>query len=181
MCGRGMARERTERQADPGIGNLPLDAPSSEVGLPTTAFDGALFFTNGPRVWNWRNGWLPLPNDAGVLAGPSYRVGGAAATLGNKVVLFGGSDDGITGHGNNYYGETWLWDGVAWSQPPTPTAPSARVFPAMATVGDTVLLFGGGDDGGDNNDTWTWNGRAWTQHTTPPALTARGSVVLVAY
>jgi hypothetical protein len=77
------------------------------------------------------------------------------ATFGSKVLLFGGS----TAPGNGNLGDTWEWDGNAWTQRST-TGPSARASTAMAALGDRLVLYSG-DSGSD--DTWEWDGSTWTQ------------------
>jgi len=58
--------------------------------------------------------------------GPPARIAASAATLGGKVVLFGGQDDN-----ENPLGDTWVWDGASWTQLEV-AGPSPRWFPAMA-------------------------------------------------
>lgn len=82
----------------------------------------------------------------------------AMATLGNKVVLFGGGMDWT------YFGDTWEWDGETWTRRQPLISPSQRCGHAMATLGDKVVLFGGANGNGDVlSDTWEWDGAAWTQ------------------
>ncbi len=99
--------------------------------------------------------------------GPSARTGAAIGTLGNKVILFGGSQVG--GSGAPYLGDTWQWDGAAWTQLQIP-GPSARSNATMATLGNHLILFGGQTFNGTNmtlGDTWEWDGTAWTKLTGP--------------
>src|SRR5436309_1719457 len=74
----------------------------------------------------------------------------------SQIVLFGGQDVLIL------RGDTWVWDGLNWSQPPAPS-PSPRSTHAMAydAVRNTVVLFGGFIGGAFVDETWTWNGTAW--------------------
>jgi hypothetical protein len=102
------------------------------------------------------------------------------AALGDKLVLFDGDRDG-----------TWTWDGTDWTQLSPAHSPGLRSGFAMASFGNTVVLFGGAfapDDGGKSTyltDTWTWNGSDWKVEaptTTPPprlgaALFGAGSVL----
>ena len=99
--------------------------------------------------------------------GPTPRSRHAMATLGGRVVLFGGS---LTGQATvtELVSDTWTWDGSVWAQATPSSAPSARYAHAMATVGDKIILFGGvgGDDAGPTShlaDTWQWDGSNWTQ------------------
>lgn len=101
-----------------------------------------------------------------------------------RVVMFGG-------YAKTVIGDTWEWDGDAWTQV-ADIGPSAR-FHCAATYDKTRkagLLFGGRKSVGSTpqNDTWTWDGEAWTQvdDTGPTARSehalafdgARGNVLL---
>jgi hypothetical protein len=108
-------------------------------------------------------------------------------TEGNKIILFGGV--GVAGPLN----DTWEWDGSTWTKLASPSSPPARVFSALATWNDTVILFGGRD--GDDlttamafHDTWALTGGIWTQLTPttyPPARSGHlmagvdGEIVLI--
>jgi len=84
------------------------------------------------------------------------------ATLGSTVVLFGGYDQGS----GTTFNDTWTFNGSTWTQVGPPSSPSARTSPAMGTMGDLVVLFGGADAAGQYlRDTWTFNGSDWTQVT----------------
>jgi hypothetical protein len=73
------------------------------------------------ETWEWDgSAWAKLS-----VTGPASRQGHGMATLGDKVVLFGGYD------GSGGVGDTWEWDGKAWS-PRSVTGPSARYGFAMA-------------------------------------------------
>ncbi|MBP7933424.1 MAG: hypothetical protein KA354_02140 [Phycisphaerae bacterium] len=80
------------------------------------------------------------------------------------------------------FGETWEWDGSAWSLRST-SGPSARSGHALAydsTRGVTVL-FGGtaGSATSYSDETWEWDGTSWVQRNPvhmPPALTSHAMV-----
>jgi hypothetical protein len=77
-----------------------------------------------------------------------------------EVVLFGGRD------GTQFLGDTWTWNGTAWTEEHPDTSPSPRVGMGMAydAARSLVVLFGGCcDDQGELNDTWTWDGTTWTE------------------
>jgi len=61
----------------------------------------------------------------------------AMAQLGKQVVLFGGTAD----PGQFDLGDTWTWDGIAWTQLHI-AGPPARNGHAMATLGDKVVMYG---------------------------------------
>jgi hypothetical protein len=81
-----------------------------------------------------------------------------------RTVLFGGFGS------VSALGDTWEWDGVAWTQRTPPTFPQARFAPAMAydSARRVVVLFGGRIAPwpySAGNDTWEWDGAAgtWSQ------------------
>ncbi len=101
---------------------------------------------------------------------PVAREGHAMASLGSVVVLFGGNT--VTGSGGAYLQETWTFDGSSWTSVTTASSPSGRSGHAMATLGSTVVLFGGADTNGLQSDTWTFDGTTWTPVSTansPPS------------
>jgi len=68
-------------------------------------------------------------------------------------------------------GDTWLWDGQAWTQQDV-TGPGPRRAASMAydSQRKVCVLFGGMDD---NQDTWEWDGTKWSLRATngpPPTL-----------
>ena len=75
------------------------------------------------------------------------------------MILFGGYDPALDRH----VGDTWEWDGVAWTRLDV-VGPSARGVHAMGFDERTnvVLLFGGLPDNGQIlRDTWAWDGKTW--------------------
>jgi len=95
---------------------------------------------------------------------PSARDSHAMATLGSTVVLFGG--ELFNGTSFVPLGETWIWDGTAWTQYTGTPQPSARFYSAMAALDAThVVLFGGTNASGAVGETWVWNGTGWSQPT----------------
>lgn len=99
---------------------------------------------------------------------PSARSGAAAATLGDHVVLFGGCV------GGSYQGcadvgvevaETWEWSlADGWRDSLTETTAGPRDVAVAATLGSTVVLFGGftGTREAETlGDTWLWDGKSW--------------------
>src|SRR5262245_18255351 len=71
-------------------------------------------------------------------------------------VLYGGNDGARDG-------ETWEWDGNAWTIKASP-GPSWRYAHAMAydSARDVTVLFGGAVYSGASRETWEWDGRAWS-------------------
>jgi hypothetical protein len=89
-------------------------------------------------AWEWDGiGWTALGRPTRL---PDGIWGGAMASRGDKIVLFGAFDRADT------MTDTWEWDGTGWSVRPTPTSPPARTGHAMAALGDKLFLFGGTAD-----------------------------------
>jgi hypothetical protein len=84
-----------------------------------------------------------------------------------QVVLFGGLSADAT---PVPLGDTWVWDGVTWTQvaKSPATAPAARYGASMVwdSGHQEMVLFGGGTSGTQFGDTWTWNGATWTEAST---------------
>jgi hypothetical protein len=77
-------------------------------------------------------------------------------------VLFGGWNP------STYLGDTWEWNGVAWTARTPASSPSPRLAHAMAydVARARVVLFGGAVGSGsgvDDDETWEWDGVNWTQ------------------
>jgi hypothetical protein len=91
---------------------------------------------------------------------PSARGSAAMATVGDRIVLFGGQTQNA-----GYLGDTWVWDGDDWSQIETATEPSPRAYAATGGLGSTMVVAGGlgGGQTAEAQDTWVFDGAAWTQ------------------
>lgn len=109
--------------------------------------------TSGSETWIWDGAsWKQGP--APSADGPGSRFGHAMATLGDKVVLYGGV---------GARGDTWEFDGRAWTKKTIP-GPGERAFFAMATLGEKIVLFGGEADANHFlDDTWEYDGTSWTK------------------
>jgi hypothetical protein len=96
------------------------------VGLVFGGYDENSNYTD--ETWLWDGGdWTNVTPDAGPDAGPPARARAAAATLGNRVLLFGGQGD------PGPLGDAWVWDGTSWTPlPPSPNQPSARYSSSIA-------------------------------------------------
>lgn len=97
-----------------------------------------------------------------VTPGPSGRRGAMMATLGGKVILFGGIG------GQTAHNDTWEFDGATWKQIQT-QGPPGRYWGLLAPVDGKLMLFGG-IDGAVNTtygDTWLFDCNGWTQVTGP--------------
>lgn len=124
-------------------------------------------------VWSGAPGPAPSARNNHAMAYDSWR---------GRTVLFGGAD----GAGNK--GDTWEWDGAAWTLAAT-GGPAARSLHAMTfdSARGKIVLFGGFGFT-FRRDTWEWDGSVWVQksNTGPTARflhaltfdSARGKVVL---
>lgn len=89
-----------------------------------------------------------------------------------RIVLFGGMGTTSLPQPPPLFGDTWTYDGSAWTQ--RAGGPSARTGHAMAydASRQTTVLWGGGDWNGPAAATvWEWNGASWQPRnpaTTPP-------------
>ena len=160
-----------------GHGNLVMfggDGPSPGTGRGS----GRTAPVSLGDTWLWTSaGWVPSP-----ATGPAARTSASMAYDSNSglVVMFGGSSSAIASGSPGYLGDTWGWNGSAWSAVQVPpasvgavgpgTAPAAPLpssrFGAAAADDPTaggVVLFGGAGPAGVLSDTWIWNGRAWSQ------------------
>jgi galactose oxidase-like protein len=91
--------------------------------------------------------------------------GMACDAVRGQLVLFGGNNADEPYQRN----DTWIWDGMRWTEQAPPIAPSPRSLVAIAFHPATgvVVLFGGfdrfGPGGGALGDTWTWDGARWIE------------------
>lgn len=77
-----------------------------------------------------------------------------------QIVFFGGRYGGSLA-GN----QTWVWDGVTWTQKFPATVPPGRSSAALAydAIHQQVVMFGGATSTAILSDTWVWDGNNWTQ------------------
>lgn len=92
----------------------------------------------------------------------------------NRTVLFGGVFQGSGSTSNQYFSDTWEYDGTAWAQIPVSGPPAGGLGQMVYDSARGVsVLFGGGDANGFLAPiTWEWNGSTWTPrftNTRPPA------------
>jgi hypothetical protein len=134
------------------FGGDDVDPKRPGRGLSDTwAFDGT----------NW--------TQLSVMTRPPAREAAVMATLGNEIVLFGGLVDDLLGGPGA--ADTWTFDGTSWHPVLVSISPPARLYAAMATLGNELVLFGG-TSGRALGDTWTFDGTNWTEVTgsnAPPA------------
>ena len=90
-----------------------------------------------------------------------------------EVLLFGGLG-GATGI--DYFTDTWVWNGVNWTDKNPATTPGNRVGHKLVyhPAEDVVMMFGGINEAGTRlNDTWVWDGTDWTDVTPVTSPQAR--------
>ena len=120
---------------------------------------GGIDFKVTADTWLW-NGekWRRVATE-----GPSPRDHHAMAYDADRrrFVLFGGSDAHPDGRAD-YFGDTWEWDGKAWTKVAT-NGPPARCHFAMAydPVRQRTILVGGYGPNGPDGKTWAWDGQVW--------------------
>ncbi len=145
------------------------DVAMATLGDRVVAFDAA------GETWIFDGtAWTHVPG-----TGPSARSQASLATLGNDVVLFGG-----TTNGNDALDDTWIFDGTTWTASAA-MGPPARSSGAMASFGASVVLHAGRASGGTSlGDTWGFDGTAWTKLASGadaffPSMAALGSTLVM--
>jgi alpha-tubulin suppressor-like RCC1 family protein len=95
---------------------------------------------------------------------PPARSGQSMVWDGNKVIMFGGSDNNLVP-----ISDTWWYYPVTntWAQQTTSGPPPARSGQSMIWDGTRAIMFGGSDNNGVTNDTWWYDPAAntWTLRT----------------
>ena len=154
------------------LGTGPFNASRSRAAVCTfggglLVHGGATFFVHTPILlgdtWLWQAGtWSQA---APSTVGPYVREYSSMVETPQGALLFGGL---VTIVGPpQVFGDTWLWNGTAWSQLTPPTSPPARQRHQMVydPSRGVVVLFGGVGTFPlpGYTDTWEWNGTTWTQ------------------
>jgi WD40 repeat protein len=131
--------------------------------------------TNDTWTWNG-DSWSQIAASATPGNTPAAREAPAMAYFrdSNLTILFGGIS--VTTNQSTVQGDTWSWNGSAWTQITPAASPPARYAAAMVydAARHQLVLFGGSG----LNDTWTWDGTNWTQAnpaTRPPARSYAGA------
>lgn len=147
----GFAASHRQRTTE----TLVLDASSTAL----LAFGGRTGLLPHGELREFRNGvWTTLTN-----SGPPPRYDHAMWTQPAGTFVFGG-----TNAAGNRLGDTWQWNGAAWTRLTATPSPSPRSNARVAydSVHARLVLFGG-DDGSVRNDTWLFDGTTW-QSAQPP-------------
>ncbi|OCT15256.1 hypothetical protein A8709_14250 [Paenibacillus pectinilyticus] len=92
-------------------------------------------------TWLWDGLAAKWEQVTGLPDSPTARGGAQLAFDGEQLVLFGG----YTGTGNSKtpQGDTWLWNGTAWTKVTPAQSPPAAYSGQMAYDGQTAVLYGG--------------------------------------
>lgn len=83
--------------------------------------------------------------------------------LRERLVLYGGFNGAVA------LGDTWLYDGLRWTQQQPSERPPVLLGAAMAwdPIGESLVMYGGASafEGQPQSDTWSWDGSNWTKLT----------------
>ncbi len=167
-----------------GASWLPLPtsgAPSPRLGA-AMAFDAArgcvVLFGGGPTATTptaetWELDGVTWTQRTPVSA-PSARQGHTMAfdSVDGTTMLFGGFVAGASG----FDAQTWRWNGTAWQQVVTATAPPAMAFPSLAffDAHGVAVLTGGSGAGSQPLGSFVFDGTDWSAGpSAPPALAGR--------
>ena len=117
-------------------------------------------------TWEWDGGsWTQMAD-----TGPATRYGVTLAydSRRQRTVLFGGEIAGTKNQPEALLSDTWIWDGVQWTQEQD-SGPSERSFYGMAydSGRDRIVLFGGLEWSTTDyvllSDTWEYDAVKWTR------------------
>jgi galactose oxidase-like protein len=166
----------------PGITNFAGELPGERSRSAATAMSGYVLLFSGlgyssdgtnatlSDTWTWDgSNWTQVFSGSG----PSSRASAAGGGLSGKTLIYGGQHGPNVQPGCCNVGDTWSFDGSAWTQV-AGNGPPARSFATGGTLGDTYVLFGGAGPLDVNapssppplslfGDTWIFDGSTWTQ------------------
>lgn len=140
------------------MSNFPTGS-SKVVLMDAGSYPSFSNFLNETWTFNgtdWSYSGATLVDPAGPLPG---RLDSVMAYDGTNVILFGGrggsSADGV-------FGDTWAWNGTAWTKRSPATSPFGRYKAEAAYLAGTgLVMFGGRNIDTMVNETWVWNGTTW--------------------
>lgn len=119
--------------------------------------------------------WNMKTFGAGSLPAPRDFFGMAYLESNQKVIIFGGDNNGSVS------ADTWSWDGTTWVQINPVSSPTARRNFSMSydSTRKVIVLFGGQNASNTYlSDTWEFNGTNWAQITTAHFPTARADYAM---
>lgn len=132
----------------------------------TVMFGGRSAATTAPaETWEWDGLRWALVATSGPI--PRARTAMAFDRTRRQTVLFGGATwSNGPGDAQQFFGDTWTWDGNHWtrtsSDGPPPRYAHAVSFDDRAGV---VLLYGGENATTKFEDMWQWDGKRWSEIT----------------
>jgi hypothetical protein len=149
----------------PGARNS-LDLVFDAARLRAVAFGGQAGQTLAGDTWEWDAEYWTQVSDIG----PPPRQGHMLAydAKRQRTVLFGGTSKIGLIEGQFVFGDTWEWDGEAWTQV-ADSGPLPRAFHGMTydSKRERTVLFGGVTESQGQfvtfADTWSWDGKEWTE------------------
>jgi hypothetical protein len=147
------------------------------AALPSAAGNVATAL-NETDIWDGTTWTQPKGYQDKAVDSPPGRWRTAAAAIGGKVYIFGGTADGKTP-----LDDTWVWDNTTKRWGPVVIfgqRPAPRFGAAAASFGTTMVLFGGNDGTKDLDDTWLFDGFTWTV-VPGPGPSARSNVAIGAF
>ena len=176
-----LSQQTWEHDGAVWIERTPTDPPTARHSA-ALAYDearGATVMFGGNTVDADVHEWDGSVWSTIVAAGPAPRARAEMVydPASRTVVMFGGDADGTR------FGDTWQWNGTAWSEVTTSPSPPPRWQHVLAydRARGEVVLFGGVDTGGGRlGDTWTWTASGgWVEHhpLASPSPRARATLV----
>jgi hypothetical protein len=120
-------------------------------------------------LWQWDGSAWTAATEGTMTPGARVWPAMAFDDARGELVLFGGQDDEVA---TTYYGDTWTWNGMAWTKRTPPRSPSerGRVSMAFDAKRERLVLAGGFASGipAARNDVWEWNGKTWIRSVDYP-------------
>lgn len=162
---------------DRGAAAFPFPPQDAVIAFGGRLFGGeASGFTRRLRIIDELGRYNPVREGVGTATSPPARFDAAAAydPRHGVGVMFGGTD------GGRELGDTWVYDGVDWSEVSGP-GPSPRRSAALAwsPVLQRLVLFGGQSEGAPLGDTWTFDGTSWARLEGSTQPSARSAAAMV--
>ncbi|MCI4334352.1 MAG: PKD domain-containing protein [Thermoplasmata archaeon] len=143
---------------------LTYSTMSYDLGHQSIILFGGLSSTGATNyTWEFKHfTWTNLTPTLSVSPPARYHASMSYNLYPSGIVLFGGEASGT-----DFLGDSWFWNGSAWSEiaagglpTPAPRAGASFAYDYKDTYG---VLFGGTNGSYNFNDTWTVSGGQWTQ------------------
>jgi hypothetical protein len=115
-------------------------------------------FNAANDTWLWEGlSWMDATK-LGTNPAPRYQASIAYDGASSQLILVGG-----TNQNNDYFNDTWTWNGSNWVQLHPATSAPLIAGAAMAYDPATrqIVMFGGEDGKAFSNSTWVWTGTNW--------------------